>query len=225
MLFSDMYGALRTRLADPNDTRWSLQEKKDALNFVYRDFCEFTRIARYWVGFTVDGVYSDYYCSDHDVLDVIAVAIGAQRDVKLRHISVEQAMDIYPDWANETGEPYYYLFGDVGYRLASDPGYTQPLLKVLPFPADAAVTDINALAVVIPPDMANDDDTPLVPRTYHDCLVDGAAGRLVINANQQRDLPAAQLWWGNYLDKRNAAKVGASRSFSTAPPTISTSWL
>jgi hypothetical protein len=213
MQFSALYGAIRTKLQDSADTHWGLQEKKDAINRVLRDFCVRTRITEGLVTLTQNGTSTAEYIaptgSELERIDMLTTG-----NFELVHITVKQAFRIYAgQWKTMTGQPIEAVYGDYGRTTGGG-----LIVRVIPDPG-TALTDLEALGLTIPV-LSLDTDVPPFQTTYHDCLVDGACAELLEKDDENEDMQQAAYFRQKYEAGVMKASAAVGQNFDASPKAV-----
>lgn len=207
MDFLTLYTGVQTRLVDSSDTRWSLDEKKSAVNWAYRELVMYAGWPRKTVTLDANGASTSEYVAPSgteiaQIHDVSSHTLGR----RLYPTTSEKAFDQYSNWETVTGQPYYYV---TDYKTT-----TAGAVVVKTFPDyGSALTDLKAVVSVVPTALSADADVPAMPSNFHDALVDGAAAKLLIDATQARDLEAAGVWMQAFLAKRAEFAAYVMRGF------------
>jgi hypothetical protein len=202
--FIQLIGEVQTRLADGDgsgagDVRWSLQEKKDALNRTYRDFCSVTEIMQQLVTWTQDSGAVYKPGSLVKVLRMLHDPTSATLGYSLSRVTLEELFAIDAAYATTAGDAVYYVWP---YSIVDD----EKKLLVSPVPSSAH-TDLKCMCVVLPADMSANSDEAAIPTDLVDCLVDGACAYLLRKNGQALDLDLALTFERAYLEKRAQGKA------------------
>lgn len=224
MQFSALYALVRTKLMDASDTRWTLQEKKDALNRVYQDFCTRSRMVRGLVTLTASAsptangtVTSEYLApSGSEILDIDTLTTTVY---VLQHIGMRDAFDLFPgNWNTITGQPIYAMWGDYGRDSSAS-----MIVRVVPDPG-AALTDLRAQCVYVPAALSADTDVPAFPSTWHNVLAVGACADLLDKGDDAQDLQQASYYRQQYESNLSQATAASLRGFDGRPGGGRTAW-
>lgn len=206
MQFSDLYGLVRTKLQDSADTRWTLQEKKDALNLALRDFCTRTRITEGLYTLAQNGASTSEYVAPAgtELAEIRRLTTG---NFRLFHITTGEAFSQFAgQWKTITGSPLYAVYGD--YKRTTDGGL---IVKVIPDPG-VALTDLDCEGLAVPV-LSADTDVPPFSTIWHDCLADRACSELLLKNDDGEDNQQAALFRQQYEAVLLAAAKSVGRGF------------
>lgn len=206
--FLQLQGAVQLRLADGDgagagDVRWTLAEKKDALNHAYRRFCRETEIQESFVTWTQDSGAVYKPGSSVKVVRLLADPQSATLGYTLTPTTEAALFACDPSWATTAGNPTYYVFP---YSIVDD----EKKFIVSPVPS-VALTDLKCRCVIIPADMSANGDEPAIPHEFHDALVEGAVELLLQKKGNMADTEMATV-----AGMRFSAAINDARSTKAA---------
>ena len=217
--FADLYGDVRLRIQDPSpDNRFTLVEKKAAINLMYRRFCVATTVVRELVTFAQDtgAVYEP--TGTKRVVSITGFPQSASVGSRLIPTDADAAFDRNPNWETETGTPVYYLYP---WLVEAD----NKKLRVQPFPAPAAAwAGLTAYAV---------GDYVVGGSYTHKCITAGTSSVASGPTTTSNDFTDGTVHWDQVSDSISIALVdlkvpcvmmGADLSADADIPVIPEQW-
>lgn len=180
--FAQLVGGVQDRLVDGDgtgagtaDVRWTLTEKRQAVNYAIERFCRESEFLRSTVTWTQDSGAVYKPGSSVKVLRMLELPRSATLGWRLLPMTEDELFAMDPDYETTAGDALYFVFP---YAVVGD----VKKMLVAPVPSSAH-TDLKNQCVIVPADLSG-SDAGVTPSEYDEGLIDGASAYLLKKAGQ-----------------------------------------